>query len=384
MIYLVTSQASFINSETYKIIDIKKSIELLKHWDIIQCDTETNGTFAKLDKLLCVQFGNDDKTIQIVIDCSTINIRYYKEILESKYLIFQNGKFDLQFFYNYNIVPRKIYDTMIVEQLLHLGYPSGTVSYSLKAIAKRRLGIDIDKTIRGQIIWRGLDEKVIEYAASDVVYLYDIMKSQINDCKRQGCIIGAKLECDAVPAIAYLEWCGIKLDIDKWKNKMIKDKKSLEKAVSALNDFIIKLSKEGYKRPTKDDIGNTFYEFISPNTFSKYLYIDRQGDLFNGFSLEPKVTINWSSPIQVVEIAKILGFNTIIKNKKTGEDSDSVIEKQLRGQKGICDEFLNLYFDYQEYKKVVTSFGQGHLNAVCPVDGRIHTIYKQLGAASGK
>ena len=41
-------------------------------------------------------------------------------------------------------------------------------------------------------------------------------------------------------------------------------------------------------------------------------------------------------------------------------------------------------FDYQEYAKVVTSFGQGHLNAVNPKTDRIHTIYKQLGAASGR
>jgi DNA polymerase I-like protein with 3'-5' exonuclease and polymerase domains len=33
---------------------------------------------------------------------------------------------------------------------------------------------------------------------------------------------------------------------------------------------------------------------------------------------------------------------------------------------------------------VVTSFGQGHLNAVNPKTNRIHTVYRQLGAASGR
>jgi DNA polymerase I-like protein with 3'-5' exonuclease and polymerase domains len=33
---------------------------------------------------------------------------------------------------------------------------------------------------------------------------------------------------------------------------------------------------------------------------------------------------------------------------------------------------------------VVTSFGQGHLNAVNPKTDRIHTVYRQLGAASGR
>lgn len=361
MIYLVTANQELFESNIYKIISVEESLAIMKDWKMIQTDTETTGTYAKIDKLLCAQFGNIDKTIQIVVDCSTINIRHYKNIMEEKYLIFQNGKFDLQFFYNYGIIPRKIYDTMIVEQLLYLGYPSGSISYSLKAIAERRLGINIDKTVRGQIIWRGLDEKVIEYAANDCVYLYDIMKSQVADCRKQDCIVGAKLECDFVPVIAYLEWCGIKLDVNKWKAKMKKDKENLDIAIKNLNDFVVRTP-----------------------SLKQFTFIDTQGDLFSGFNLEPQVKINWSSSQQVIKVAKILGFNTTIQDKKTGEDKDSVLEKALKGQKGINDEFLKIYFNYQEYAKVVSSFGQGHLNAICPIDGRIHTIYKQLGATSGR
>ena len=373
MIYLVSADSQLFESDVYKPLSIKDSIEMMKSWNMIQCDTETTGTFAKLDKLLCVQFGNTDKSVQIVVDCTTIDIKNYKQIMEEKYLIFQNGKFDLQFFYNYDIVPRKIYDTMCVEQLLHLGYPSGSISYSLKEIAWRRLEVNIDKTIRGQIRWRGLDEKVIQYSANDVVWLYDIMKSQIADCKAQGCMIGAKLECDFVPVIAYLEWCGIKLDVDKWKAKMKKDKENLDTAVKNLNAFVVRTPE-----------------------LKQFTYVDRQGDLFTGFDLTPKVTINWASSQQVVKVAKALGFNTIVQDKKTGEDKDSVLEKALKGQKGINDEFLKLYLGHgnpedEDYyagytgsAKVVSSFGQGHLNAICPTDGRIHTIYKQLGATSGR
>jgi len=112
--------------------------------------------------------------------------------------------------------------------------------------------------------------------------------------------------------------------------------------------------------------------------------VDKQGDLFTGFDLTPKCTVNWSSSQQVVKVAKDLGFDTHVKDKKTGEDKESVLEKHLKSQKGICDEFLKLYFDYQEHFKVVTSFGQGHLNAVNPKTNRIHTVYRQLGAASGR
>ena len=361
MIYLVSSNQELFDDSDYKHISVDESLEIIKSWNLIQFDTETSGRDAHIDKLLCAQFGNKTADIQIVVDCVTTDIRLYKDVLESKLVIGQNLKFDLQFLYNYGIVPLNVYDTMIVEQLLYLGYPSGQISFSLKEIAWRRLGINIDKTVRGEIIWRGLDKQVILYAAGDVTYLEDIMWSQVKDCRERQCMVGAKLECDFVPAIAYLEWCGIHLDEKKWKEKMVKDKENLNSAINELNKFV-----------------------VDTPSLSKFTYINRQGDLFSGYCLDPQVTINWSSSRQVIEVAKILGFNTQIKDKKTGEDKDSVLEKHLASQKGVNDTFLKLYFNYQEYAKVCSSFGQGHLDAINAKTNRIHTVYKQLGAASGR
>ena len=361
MIYLVTRQKELFNNGLYTIISADESLQMMKDWKVIQLDTETTGRDPHLCDFLCVQFGNDSADARIVVDCTTIDIKLYKDTLESRRCVLQNAKFDLQFFFNYGIIIRKVYDTMIVEQLLHLGYPSGQVSYSLKAIAERRLGINIDKTVRGEIIWRGLDADVINYAAGDVTYLERIMHSQLEDLRQQQLLKAADIECNFVPVIAYLEWCGIHLDKNKWMTKMKADQKKLQEAEKALNDFVV----------SRDDL-------------KKYVYIDTQGDLFNGFDLTPKVNVNWSSSQQVVKVAKELGFDTHVKDKKTGEDKDSVLEKHLKSQKGICDEFLKLYFDYQEHFKVVSSFGQGHLNAVNPKTDRIHTVYRQLGAASGR
>ena len=361
MIYVVTREQKLFESDFYKTISIEESLQLMEDCKVLQYDSETTGRDARICNILCIQFGNKSKDFQIVVDCTTIDIMVYKDILESKLLIGQNLKFDLQFLYNYGIVPRNVYDTMIVEQLLYLGYPAGIISFSLAAIAQRRLGIDIDKSIRGQIIWRGLDTQVIIYAANDVKWLEDIMWSQVSDCKKKDCLKGAKLECDFVPVISYLEWCGIKLDEKKWKAKMVKDKESLINAENKLNKFV-----------------------TSNPSLSKFTIVNRQGNLFEGFDIEPKCTINWSSSRQVVEVAKILGFNTTVQDKKTKEDKDSVLEKHLKGQRGINDEFLKLYFDYQEHAKVVSSFGQSQLNMINPRTGRCHTVYKQLGASSGR
>lgn len=405
MIYLVSGQLELYNSDLYKMISVEESLELMKDWKVIQLDTETTGRDAHVNDLLLVQMGNDKADARIEVDTSTIDIKKYKEKLESTLCILQNAKFDLQFFYNYDIIIRKVYDIMIVEQFLHLGYPAGLtlseeeyhkrkcnypyhrtyneetgkvsyqLSYALDAIAYNRLGIHIDKTVRSQIIWRGLDDAVIEYGAGDVTYLEKLMWSQVEDLKKiPNAMIGAKIECDFTPVIAYLEWCGIKLDEEKWKAKMEKDKKHLEESIEALNQFVLD----------------------TPVLKKEFTYVDTQGDLFTGFNLKPQIKINWASSPQVTKVAKLLGFNVNTTDKKTGEDKESAMEKQLTSQKGINDEFLKLYFGqgeeskpdyfpgYSGSAKVVTSFGQGHLNAINPNTGRIHTVYRAIGTISGR
>lgn len=379
MIYLVTTVLSLFDNEECQIITKEKALEMLNPMKMVQFDTETLGKDCHVGKLLLAQFGSIDKSIQILIDCTTIDIRFFKNVLEEKYIIGQNLKFDIPWLYNYGIIPRKVYDTMIVEQLLYLGYPPehkdpiNGISYSLQSIAKRRSGIYMDKSVRGEIQWRGIDTKVIKYAANDVILLYDIMCSQLQDCRKRGCLVGAKLECDFVPVVAYMEWCGIHLDEHKWQQKMIKDKANLYKSIQDLNNYV-----------------------CSKPELSEFTYINREGDLFTGFDLTPKCTINWASSQQVIPLLKKLGFDTKVEDKKSGEDKDSAMEKVLKKQKGIDDEFLKLYLGkgeegdedyypgYNGSAKVVTSFGQGHLNAINPITHRIHTVYKQLGCDTGR
>ena len=359
MIYVVTTNKDIIDN-SYRVIGIGESLLLLDPLSILSIDTETTGLSPQLKDLLSVQIGNP--SIQVVIDCTTIDITFYKNILENKLLIGHNLKFDLQFLYKHDIIPLRVYDTMIVEQFLHLGYPTGTISYSLKSLLSKRLNIEIDKSVRGEIIWRGLDERVIKYAAKDIEYLEPLMLSQKQECEAKGNTVGAQLECNFVPVIAYLEWCGIKLDPEKWKAKMKKDKMEYDKCKKALDSFLLK----------------------DPKIRDKYTHVNRQLDLFQEYDPTPISKINWASSQQVVELCKDLGFNVITTDKRTGEEKESVLEKLLQVQKGINDGFLDLYFKYKEKEKVITSFGEGHLNAINPVTSRIHTIYKQLGAASGR
>ena len=361
MIYFVTRQQELFQDSLYELISIERSLEIIEGFGpSVQFDTETDGKEAHINHILLAQFGSLDKSAQVVVDCTTVDLCLYKDLLEKKLLIGQNLKFDLQFLYAKSIKPLKVYDLMIVEQYLHLGYPPGSISYALNAMTERYLGIYMNKEIRGKIRFLGITAEVIQYGATDVMYMADIMWKQVAILKERNAMKGARIECDFTPVIAYLEWCGIKLDEEKWLAKMAIDQQNLKDATKALNDYCI-------QKPT----------------LKKWVFIDTQGDLFSGYNLEPQFAIDWQKK-EAIKVFQALGFNTKAISKATGKEGDSVTEKLLAPQKGIDDEFLKLYFDYQGFYKVTTSFGQGHLNAINPITGRIHTVYRAIGTISGR
>lgn len=381
MIYVVTNQKElFSDNKKYTIITPEESRNILLKCNKLQYDSETTGLCPEgnIDKLLCYQFGSKKEDFQMVVDATTVEPTYYKDILESKLLIGHNIAFDLKFLLNYNIVPMQVYDTMIVEQLLYLGDKEHRCG--LADLVRYYLPTEtMDKSVRGQIIYKGItDTSVILYSAKDVELLEDIMWKQIVECKKKQCLKGAKLECDFVPVLAYLEWCGIHLAEVKWMDKMHSDKKLFDEAKDALDKW---LCTQPFAKQLKVSITK---KGTSKKITIPMVTVDSQGSLFSGYNLQPKSNVNWDSQKHVIPIVKALGFNTVTKNKKTGEDSDTVLEKHLSNQKGINDEFLKLFFMYKQYSKVITTYGQGHLNQINPVTGNIHTTYWQLGTSSGR
>lgn len=371
MIYLCTKQQQLFESPSYTLIDETGALELIRNWGVIQYDSETSNKNPHIGTLLCIQFGNDKTDTRIVVDTTTVDIMVFKDVLENKLLIGHNLKFDLQWLYNYGIIPKYVYDTMIVEEFIYLGYPRPSdeenenskyiIRMGLADLVERYLHQHLDKSVRGEIIWKGiLNERVILYAANDVVHLENIMRMQVKTLKQRGSLPGAQLECNFVRACAYLEWCGIKLDATKWKEKMANDQKSLHEAEETLSQYAVKHPK-----------------------LQKWAKIDYQGDLWEGYNLEPQWTVDWQKD-EVKKVFKALGFNLMTTDKKTGLPKESIEEKVLKPQKGIDDEFLKLYFKYMEHYKVCSTYGQGHLNLINPNTGRLHTNYWQIGTASGR
>lgn len=372
MVFLVSTQQQLFESALYTTISAKEAVAIIKEWKAVQFDTEADSLDQHIGHLLTMQFGSPNKEIQIVVDCTTINPKDFKEVLEGKLLIGHNLKYDFQWLYNYGIHPLNCFDTMIAEQFIYLGYPSGVIKFSLQEVVLRYLNMYLSKEIRGQIRYKGLCDEVIDYAAKDVVYLWDIMQKQIAICRERHAIEGCKIECLFTPVVAYLEWCGIKMDVAKWQTKMAQDKIDLDNSIKALNEYCI-------KKPQ----------------LQKWVYIDRQGDLFTGYDPTPKFRMDWQKKDRI-QVFKALGFNVSGISKTTGKETETTTEKVMTSQRGIDDEFLRLFFGqgepedddyypgYNRSYKVVTSFGQGHINAINPRTGRIHTNYKAIGTISGR
>lgn len=389
MIYLVTNQRTLFESEIYKIISVEESLRLLNPLTVVGLDTETKGIDPHTGTLLSLQLGNRD--FQIVIDCITIDISLYKNYLESNRLfLFWNARFDLKWLFKYKIVPKRVYDGFLAEKLMWLGYPivltpevwdrikesrydfvpANTKSknskdyyilrMNLKKAGELYLGVELDKSIRGQIIWRGLDTQVIEYAALDVKYLEDIMNKQLIELEKKGLLTAIEYENRFIIPLAYMEFCGVKIDTEKWKLKIKQDEEKLYSVKEKMDKWLIKNEPD-----------------------SKYIYINLQGSLFDGFDTSPKVNINWNSAKQVIPIFKKYGVEVEVQDKEKGGSKDSINEKVIAPQKNKCS-LISLYLEYKGLMKLTSTYGQNFLDQINLETGRLYTNFNPLGTDTAK
>lgn len=360
MIYLVTKQQSLWTSDRYKVISAEEALELLSPLNVVELDTETMGLDPYTKELLTVQLGCAD--FQVVIDCTSVDIHLFKEYIENPQRMFLgwNIKFDLKFLYHQRIIPMRVYDGYLAEKLLWLGYPAGMHEMSLKAASINYLGVDMDKSVRGKIIQTGLTEDVIVYAAGDVSYLGKIRDKQLEQLEAKGLLKAIDFENEFVKCLAYIEYCGAKLDIDKWKVKMTTDLNNLERYKAQLNDWV-----------------------ENSQFASKYCSINMQGDLFSGFDTKPRCHINWTSSQQVIPLFEDLGLDLKVLDKKTKHYKKSVDIKVVEPQSSKSP-LIPIYINFKKAAIIVNTFGQKFLGLINPVTGRIHANFNQLGTDTGR
>ena len=373
MILYITNNENYPQNTIYRRISLQSALDSLFTLDTIGIDTETSGLDVHKSKLLLIQLGNEVN--QYVFDMSTINIQDLKPLLESnKEFIFHNAKFDLKYFLKEHIIFKRIYDTFLAEKILWLGYPSLPKNYqgenadefhtySLKDCVWRYCKEYLDKTQRGQfIIDNSITPEKIIYAAKDVEFLEQIQTKQLDQANQNNLIKAIKIENNFVQFLAYTELCGVKLDINKWQQKIDTTTKQLNDTINKLNQWLINA------------------DFPNKN---KYVIIDNQGDLFAGFNLDPQVIINWDSSTQVIQLLKNFNINIVTNDKKTGLEKESIEAKLLQKYSDKCD-LIPIYLQYKELAKLNSTYGDKVIKQVNPNTGRIYTQFNQLGAISSR
>lgn len=347
IMYLVSNQTGVFDSSKFISITIDEAISLLEKEDVLGLDTETEGLDCFTKALLLLQIGN--KEFQINFDISSFQgkiPKLLKDFLNNYHGLFilQNAKFDLKFLFRQDVLLKKVYDTMLVETIITNGLQYG--GRDLQTIAEKYCGVTLDKSVRGEIIIKGLTDRVLEYGANDVKYLPEIREKQLEIVAKYNLQRAVDLDNSFVIVLAYTEYCGIKLDYDKWKVKVDKNVETVHKYKTELEDFLYKDGK------TK--------------------YFSGMYDLFSGVQ---DCTINWDSPKQVMALMEEYGVNTTIYIK--GEEKKSIDAKTLDPQK---DQFpiIKPYLKYKEAQKEVTTYGYNWKRYINPITGRIHTTFKQL------
>ena len=349
-------------------------IGILTQHKKICLDFETTGLQARLAKprllQLCDSNPTDEDRTVYVFDLFKVQADgALKELIESREMIIgQNLNFDLQFLYELGIdFKNKIYDTYIAERVLRSGFKEKKISpqaqkpyfadlsCSLKAIALRRLNIELDKEQR-RTDWSQpeLTLEQIEYAAKDVDVLPRIAADQLEELREENLTPIYSVESQCVRPVALMCYTGFGVDVTKL---MVLRKRIEDELVAKTEQFISELDSrlpEDCKLPRSSE-----------------------GSIAVG--KKPKKEFNPGSTAQIINVFSSCNIE-LPKDATTGK---TTLNQIALSEFDSEDSTLILY---RERTKIETRLE--HVNKLIsninPVTHRIHSGYNQVGANSGR
>lgn len=357
MIYYITGQTVLENSclpEDMQLASLQDCLDYFKDKLVIQVDTETefckwNGNRLPdpyTSNVLCIQLG--DNLNQFVIDKNTIDITPLFPLFENESIvkIFCNAFFDLRFFHHWKVNIKNVYDIFLVECILNRGKILPEGFRSLENMALRYADIQLNKDIRGQIHWRGLDVQVIRYAAEDVAYMEIIQDAQLLELKKHELSVYALWENRYVIDLSRMSYHGFKVNSNSWHKVKLENESKLRKLYDDLEQFV-----------------------INDPTLARYVDYTLFGN---------NCKINWRSSKQVIPFLNSIGVETLFRDKKTGIMKDTVDIKQLKKQKHK-HSILKIYIEYKEIEKEISTYGEKFLiENLNQVTRRIHSEFFQI------
>jgi ribonuclease D len=180
----------------------------------IAIDSETMGLNQNRDRLCVLQLSNGNGKAHLVqFEQGNYAAPNLKKLLsdESTIKIFHFARFDIAVIKKYlDVTIKNLYCTKIVSKLVR----TYTDSHGLKDLCRELLGVQISKQQQSSYWGAGeLTKEQIEYAASDVLYLHQLMDKLNLMLEKEGRMHLAKECFKFLPTQAELDLLGWK-DVD--------------------------------------------------------------------------------------------------------------------------------------------------------------------------
>lgn len=225
---------------------------------VIAYDCETTGLSPYKDKIALMQFyGEDTGTLGVVQIKNGVVPDIIRGIFKHgpKFIVHNGVNFDLQFLQTHGINWRQCnwYDTLVGETVVS-GSNKRSVRVSLKDSARRRLDIEVDKSMDHSWNVESLTDRQVEYAATDVLLLPPLWRSQLSaatDSKQERAL---DMEMQVMPVFARMTYNGVPLKpfvlreyVGDERRKMDKLKLELSDALGNINLGSVKQVKEAFK-----------------------------------------------------------------------------------------------------------------------------------------
>lgn len=432
---------------------LREMCRLIFSVGVVSVDTETTGLDPLTSRLRLIQLCVETEG---ALHCFVIDTwQWIKWRLEPLALIFanedvlkiaHNAKFEVKFLTHHLLNPLEAgrCHTFFCTQLASTLASAANIAHhhGLADVAQRYLGITLDKT-QQKSDWGAevLTPEQIEYAANDVYVLGALHRALCQLLIEQDLWRVARIEMDAIAAIADAELAGLPVDREMW-TALLKEKEARR---DALREEVVAMLQPGvdwkdrnparvgtrpvkpkrdFKKPVKkdlapDDYVRALHEYETAKQHFENVVMAEWQQRFNAWDALPDEVvpvINLNSPSQVklalVNIGVPLG--TRKTNEKELLDVINNVSQELHGLRKsheaaareeaaahddeisalsrqvvrLADRIakleaalnvINKLLDYRGAEKSVTSYGQNILDLLTP-EGRLHPDFNQIGA----
>jgi DNA polymerase-1 len=335
--------------------EISGALEQLLKAPLLAIDTETTGLDPHTSDLLLLQISDvqNNYVFNLLADNSFSrkdvthpNWKMLQAILQGPATkIAHNMVFDFKMMRaHFGYEMKNLYDTMLAERILTVGKEGVPKKMpALKNIVPKYTDLtsaDMKKGIRagfyaGYVI-KEFSEAQIEYSARDTAVLLPIYYNQMFQLQDQDMVGVMELEADVIPVIASMEYMGVNLDIEVWR-----------RAIKELD-----AERVHHRRQAN--------EYLKP--------LSKQESLFEDYC-----SLSVDSNTQMIKALRQLGLPI--------EDS---VNRQVLERLEVEHPIIKSILEYRKLQKLVTGYGEGLLERLNPVTGRLHCSFLQLGTESGR